>query len=106
MVERLDKHGDGFRSTAVDTVEVKQEGTVKLPPRAGAKTQAGGKQADKQNAGGGKKPAPKRKSKADKVKKGFIVLILKLVTCTKNEQVLENLHEIILETVQYLHQSK
>lgn len=69
LVERLDKHGDGFRSTAVDTVEVKQEGTVKLPPRAGAKTQAGGKQADKQNAGGGKKPAPKRKSKADKVKR-------------------------------------
>ncbi|XP_023944637.2 uncharacterized protein LOC112050577 [Bicyclus anynana] len=64
LVERLDKHGDSFRSTTVD-VEVKQEVVVK-PPRAGAKTQSGGKQTDKQNAGGAKKPAAKRKSKADK----------------------------------------
>ncbi|XP_045772250.1 high mobility group B protein 3 [Maniola jurtina] len=61
LVERLDKHGDAFRSTAVD-VEVKQEVIVK-PPQKGAKSQSGGKQTEKQNA---KKTATKRKSKADK----------------------------------------
>lgn len=65
MVERLDKHGDPFRTATVE-VEVKPEITPRAP-RAGAKTQTGAKQTDKQNASGGKKPAPKRKSKADKV---------------------------------------
>ncbi|CAH0723220.1 unnamed protein product, partial [Brenthis ino] len=64
LVERLDKHGDPFRTATVE-VDVKPEVTAR-PPRASAKAQAGTKQADKQNAAGGKKPAPKRKSKADK----------------------------------------
>lgn len=61
----MDKHGDPFRTATVE-VDVKPEVTAR-PPRAGAKAQAGAKQADKQNVAGGKKPAPKRKSKADKV---------------------------------------
>lgn len=65
LVERLDKHGDPFRTASVE-VEVKPKVPVR-PPRVGAKTQTQSKQVDKQNASGGKKPAPKRKSKADKV---------------------------------------
>ncbi|CAG9584838.1 unnamed protein product [Danaus chrysippus] len=64
LVERLDKHGDPFRTASVE-VEVKPKVPVR-PPRVGAKTQTQSKQVDKQNASGGKKPAPKRKSKADK----------------------------------------
>lgn len=62
---RLDRHGDQFRTACLE-VETKPEVIVR-PPRAGGKTQAVSKQTDKQNAGGAKKPGPKRKSKADKV---------------------------------------
>lgn len=65
MIERLDKHGDPFRTASFE-VEIKPEVTARAP-RAGAKTQTAAKQVDKQNTGA-KKPAPKRKSKADKVR--------------------------------------
>ncbi|XP_021184268.2 uncharacterized protein LOC110372071 [Helicoverpa armigera] len=64
LVERLDRHGDQFRTVCLE-VETKPEVIVR-PPRAGGKTQAVSKQTDKQNAGAAKKPGPKRKSKADK----------------------------------------
>ncbi|XP_045448436.1 HMG1/2-like protein [Melitaea cinxia] len=63
LIERLDKHGDPFRTASFE-VEVKPEVTARAP-RAGAKTQTAAKQVDKQNTGA-KKPATKRKSKADK----------------------------------------
>lgn len=65
MIERLDKHGDPFRTASFE-VEIKPEVTARAP-RAGAKTQTAAKQVDKQNTGA-KKPATKRKSKADKVR--------------------------------------
>lgn len=65
LVERLDRHGDQFRTASLE-VDTKPEVIVR-PARAGGKTQAVSKQTDKQNATGGKKPGPKRKSKADKV---------------------------------------
>lgn len=64
LVDRLDKHGDQFRTVGVE-VETKPEVIVR-PPRAGGKAQTVSKQTDKQNATGAKKPGPKRKSKADK----------------------------------------
>ncbi|XP_026752292.1 uncharacterized protein LOC113512590 [Galleria mellonella] len=63
LVERLDRHGDPFRTASVE-VEVKPE-VVSRPARPAPKTQSS-KPADKQNSAGGKKPGPKRKSKADK----------------------------------------
>ncbi|XP_047995099.1 HMG1/2-like protein [Leguminivora glycinivorella] len=64
LVERLDKHGDGFRTASVD-VEVKPEVVVKTA-RVPSKAQPAPKQTEKQNATSAKKPGPKRKSKADK----------------------------------------
>lgn len=64
LIERLDRHGDGFRTASME-VDTKPEVIVR--PKAGNKAQTGGKQAEKQAAAGGKKPGPKRKSKADKV---------------------------------------
>ncbi|KAM3959176.1 uncharacterized protein ACR2FA_006710 [Aphomia sociella] len=63
LVERLDRHGDPFRTASVE-VEVKQE-VVARPGRPGPKAQPS-KPADKQSSSGSKKPGPKRKSKADK----------------------------------------
>ncbi|XP_072931771.1 uncharacterized protein [Epargyreus clarus] len=64
LVERLDKHGDPFRTATVE-FDTKPETAPKIP-RLGAKAPAPAKPADKQNATGGKKAGPKRKSKADK----------------------------------------
>ncbi|KAI8436126.1 hypothetical protein MSG28_004226 [Choristoneura fumiferana] len=64
LVEQLDKHGDSFRTASVE-IEVKPEIVAKTS-RVTSKTQPASKQTDKQNTGGGKKPGPKRKSKADK----------------------------------------
>ncbi|XP_026487169.1 uncharacterized protein LOC113394171 [Vanessa tameamea] len=64
LIERLDKHGDPFRTASVE-VETKPE-VAPRAPRAGAKTQTTPKQVEKQNTTGAKKPATKRKSKADK----------------------------------------
>ncbi|CAG4990649.1 unnamed protein product [Colias eurytheme] len=66
LVERLDKHGDAFRNIPIET-EVKPEVFTKTVK--GNKPQTPLRQIDKQNATGGKKPAPKRKSKADKPEK-------------------------------------
>ncbi|XP_059048609.1 uncharacterized protein LOC131843865 [Achroia grisella] len=63
LVERLDGHGDAFRTASVEA-EVKPE-VLTRPGRTGSKTQTS-KPIDKQNSTGGKKPGPKRKSKADK----------------------------------------
>lgn len=64
-MEQLDKHGDNFRTASVE-IEVKPEIVAKTS-RVTSKAQPASKQTDKQNTGGGKKPGPKRKSKADKV---------------------------------------
>ncbi|XP_013199924.1 uncharacterized protein LOC106142633 [Amyelois transitella] len=63
LVERLDSHGDAFRTASMEQ-ETKPE-VVSKPTRAPPKAQSS-KQMDKQNATGGKKPGSKRKSKADK----------------------------------------
>lgn len=63
LIERLDRHGDGFRA-AVTEVEVKPE--VPRAPRPASK-QTTAKPSEKQNTAPVKKPGPKRKSKADKV---------------------------------------
>lgn len=66
LVETLDSHGDPFRTATIE-IDTKPE----VVPRAGrvaGKTPTGGKQVDRPAAGGPKKPGPKRKSKADKVK--------------------------------------
>ncbi|XP_047504884.1 HMG1/2-like protein [Pieris napi] len=64
LVERLDKHGDSFR-TAVLESDIKPthiHSTVKT-----SKPQSqGARQIEKPSGMGGKKPAPKRKSKGDK----------------------------------------
>ncbi|XP_013169534.1 PREDICTED: non-histone protein 10 [Papilio xuthus] len=64
LVERLDKHGDPFRITAVE-VDVKPEVTSRVA-RPVTKSQPMPRNAEKQNATGGKKTGTKRKSKADK----------------------------------------
>lgn len=64
LVERLDSHGDGFRTASMEP-EIKPEVGSK-PSRATPKAQTS-KQSEKLNATGGKKTGPKRKSKADKV---------------------------------------
>ncbi|CAK1547349.1 unnamed protein product [Leptosia nina] len=63
LVERLDKHGDSFRTASIEN-DMKQE-IPHITVKAN-KPQTSARQADKHNATGGKKPAPKRKSKADK----------------------------------------
>ncbi|XP_075973807.1 uncharacterized protein LOC142975047 [Anticarsia gemmatalis] len=63
LVERLDSHGDQFRTASLE-VDTKPEVVVR-PPRAGGKTPAVTKQ-EKPSAANPKKPGPKRKSKADK----------------------------------------
>lgn len=63
-MDRLDKHGDPFRTASME-VDVKPEIAPRTKPSA--KAPAAAKQTDKQNAGAPKKPGPKRKSKADKV---------------------------------------
>lgn len=65
LVARLDKHGDPFRSMSLE-IETKPELVSKVS-RPTPKAQLSAKQAEKLNASGGKKPGPKRKSKADKV---------------------------------------
>lgn len=61
----MDKHGDPFRTTAVE-VDVKPEVTSRVA-RPATKAQPMQRNTDKQNATGGKKTGTKRKSKADKV---------------------------------------
>lgn len=61
LVERLDSHEDPFRTMPIE------EPDTMTKPRSVIKPQAAPKQADKQNATGGKKQATKRKSKADRV---------------------------------------
>lgn len=64
-MERLDRHGDSFRTAATE-VDVKTETTTRVarPP----KSSVASKHVEKQNVPAtGKKPGPKRKSKADKV---------------------------------------
>lgn len=65
LIERLDRHGDGFRA-AVTEVEVKPE--VPRAPRPASK-QTTAKPSEKQSTAPVKKPGPKRKSKADKPEK-------------------------------------
>lgn len=69
LIERLDKHGDQFRTSSVE-MDVKPEMTSRVA-RPVPKTQQVLKNAEKQNPTGGKKPGPKRKSKADKVNYHF-----------------------------------
>ncbi|CAB3229816.1 unnamed protein product [Arctia plantaginis] len=64
LVERLDNHGDQFRTASLE-IDTKPEVTVR-PPRAGGKTPAVAKQTEKPSSANPKKPGPKRKSKADK----------------------------------------
>ncbi|KPJ08835.1 High mobility group-T protein [Papilio machaon] len=64
LVERLDKHGDPFRTTAVE-VDVKPEVTSRVA-RPVTKAQPIQRNTEKQNTTGGKKTGTKRKSKADK----------------------------------------
>lgn len=63
VIERLDRHGDPFRSAVLE-MDTKSE-TVQRPARPVAKVQPVAKQTDKQN--GGKKTGAKRKTKAEKV---------------------------------------
>ncbi|CAG4937013.1 unnamed protein product [Parnassius apollo] len=64
LIERLDKHGDPFRTTSVE-IDVKPELTSRIA-RPVAKAQPFVRIAEKQNSSTGKKPGSKRKSKADK----------------------------------------
>ncbi|KAJ0177367.1 hypothetical protein K1T71_007376 [Dendrolimus kikuchii] len=64
LVERLDQHGDQFRAASIE-VETKPEVVVNIQ-KSSAKTTGSTKVTDKQNPASGKKPGPKRKSKADK----------------------------------------
>lgn len=64
-MDRLDRHGDRFRTISVE-VEARPEVAVRAPRPAG-KTSTPAKQTEKPSAAGGKKPATKRKSKGDKV---------------------------------------
>lgn len=64
LVERLDKHGDSFRTASVEA-DIKPE--VITSSIKASKQQTPVRQIEKQNTTGGKKPASKKKSKADKV---------------------------------------
>ncbi|CAH2036905.1 unnamed protein product, partial [Iphiclides podalirius] len=64
LIERLDKHGDQFRTSSVE-VDSKPEMTPRVA-RPVPKTHQVTRNVEKQNPNGGKKPATKRKSKADK----------------------------------------
>lgn len=61
LVERLDQHGDPFRTVAIE-LETKPEALTKNQ-KTNAKAQGPSKQTDKQAASGGKKPPAKRKNK-------------------------------------------
>lgn len=63
LVERLDKHGDSFRTASVET-DIKPEHVNSAKSN---KTHSQGARLEKPNSTGGKKPASKRKSKGDKV---------------------------------------
>ncbi|CAH0397779.1 unnamed protein product [Chilo suppressalis] len=64
LVERLDRHGDTFRTASME-VETKPE-LVTKPSKPANKTQPTTKQVEKPIPVVGKKPGPKRKTKADK----------------------------------------
>ncbi|KAI5652049.1 HMG (high mobility group) box domain-containing protein [Phthorimaea operculella] len=69
LAGRLDKHGDPFRTAAMEVDMLRPE-VVPKAGRPSAKAQTVAKQADKLNASSlPKKPGPKRKSKADKPEK-------------------------------------
>ncbi|XP_068632092.1 TCF3 fusion partner homolog [Battus philenor] len=63
LIERLDKHGDPFRTATLE-MDVKPEVTQIVRPAA--KAQPVPRNAEKHNPTGGKKSGPKRKSRADK----------------------------------------
>lgn len=65
VIERLDRHGDPFRTVTME-VDTKSEVNVR-PARPGAKTQNTAKSMEKQNTTNVKKPGAKRKTKAEKV---------------------------------------
>ncbi|KAL4708700.1 hypothetical protein ACJJTC_017379 [Scirpophaga incertulas] len=64
LVERLDSHGDAFRTVSIE-MDIKPEVMLR-PNRPTNKSQSMPKQLEKQITASGKKPAPKRKTKADK----------------------------------------
>lgn len=76
LVERLDGHGDQFRTASLE-IDTKPEVTVR-PPKAGGKTPTVTKPTEKPSPANPKKSGTKRKSKADKVCGIFII-----VTCKK-----------------------
>ncbi|XP_041978033.1 non-histone protein 10 [Aricia agestis] len=65
LVERLDKHGDAFRTASLE-IDTKPE-VVEKAPRTSTKNVTGAKQpSDKTQSNSTKKPATKRKTKAEK----------------------------------------